>query len=277
MKIITKYNFSNKSIGSIRKIKNITKVVKKQEIKKIKDINMFDNDYNYIKEKENRFPRYNDFKIINNTKIDRTTSLSQRKRKIFNIDNTGINANALRIKSIVNVNNKNLHNNVLLQYKNLSGSRSLSKLMKRKKINDNSFNNSIKIEKKTIGVMNSYEQQLNMIKNQSNKNKIMKTIENKRNDNSSLDKELFLSSTSRQQKHPHIIKKKNKNNESKKEVYYQKPIINKITIYNNINSGNNNYPKQKIHLNVQGGKFVLDKKQSHNKNNNYFNNYTIGI
>ena len=275
IKIISKYNFSNKSIGSIRKIKNITKVVKKPEIKKIKDINMFDNDYNYIKEKENRFPRYNDFKIINNTKIDRTTSLSQRKRKIFNIDNTGINANALRIKSIVNVNNKNLHNNVLLQYKNLSGSRSLSKLMKRKKINEYSFNNSLKIEKKTIGVINSYAQHLNMIKNQSNKNKIMKTIENKRNENSSLDKELFFSSTSRQSKHTHIIKKNNKNNGSKKEVYYQKPIINKITIYNNINNGNNNYPKQKIHLNVQAGKIIVGKK--YNKNDNYFKNYTVGI
>ena len=230
IKIISKYNFSNKSIGSIRKIKNITKVVKKPEIKKIKDINMFDNDYNYIKEKENRFSKYNEFKLINNSKIDRTNSLSQRKRKIFNIGNTSMNANTLKIKSLVNTNNKNGHNNVLLQYKNLSGSRSLSKLMKRKKINEYSFNNSLKIEKKTIGVINSYAQHLNMIKNQSNKNKIMKTIENKRNENSSLDKELFFSSTSRQSKHTHIIKKNNKNNGSKKEVYYQKPIINKITI-----------------------------------------------
>ena len=126
IKIISKYNFSNKSIGSIRKIKNITKVVKKPEIKKIKDINMFDNDYNYIKEKDNRFSKYNEFKLINNSKIDRTNSLSQRKRKIFNIGNTSMNANTLKIKSLVNTNNKNGHNNVLLQYKNLSGSRSLS-------------------------------------------------------------------------------------------------------------------------------------------------------
>ena len=268
--IISKYNFSNKSFGTFQKIKNTTKIVKKPEIKKIKDINMFDNDI-----KENRFSKYYDFKEINNIKIDRTNSLSQRKRRFFNVGNTNINSNTLRIKSIVNANNKNLHNNVLLQYKNLSGSRSLSKLKKRKKINDYSLNNSIKLEKNTIGVIKSYEQQINMIK--SNKNKIMKTIENKRNDNSSLDKEFFFSTTSRQPKHSHIIKKKNKNNDSKKEIYYQKPIINKITIYNNINNGKNNYPKQKIHLNVKTRKVTVGKKQSYNKNDNYFNCYTVGI
>ena len=271
-----KYIFSNKSIGSIRKIKNSSKIIKKPEIKKIKEINMFDNDYNYMKEKENKFQKFNEFKIYNNIQKERTGSSSQRKRKIFNMNmgNNSINTNTLRVKNIVNShNNKIMNNNILQQYRNLSVSRSLSKIMKKKKINDYSFNNSIKLEKKTIGAINPYERQLNLIKNQSNKNKVMKTIENRRNDNYSLDKEIYYSSTSRQIKHTQIIKRKNKNKEINKDVYYQKPIINKITIYNNINNGYNNFHKQKIHLNEHTGKLIFGKKQSYNKlekNFNYF-------
>ena len=281
MKIINRdyrYNFSNKSIGTIRKIKHFTKIVKKPEVKKIKDINMFDNDYNYIKEKEkeNRVQKYKDFKIYNNSLKERTSSSSQRKRKMFNLGNNSMNANTLRIKNFVNVNNKFMNNNILQQYKNLSVSRSLSKIIKRKKMNDYSFNNSIKIDKKTIGAINSYERQI-IIKNQSNKNKMMKTIENKRNEYSSLDKENYYSSTSRPQKHTQIIKRKNKNNELKKEVYYQKPIINKITIYNNINNGYNNESKQKIHLSTQAGKLIIGKKQVFHRQDNNYNNYTSGI
>ena len=271
-----KYNFSNKSIETIKKIKNFAKNIKKPEIKKVKDINMFDNDYNYIKEKENKFKKFNDIKIYNNTQKDRTGSSSQRKRKIFNTNmgNNSINANTLRVKNFVNPNNsKVINSNFLEQYKNLSVSRSLSKIIKRKKMYDYSFNNSIKLEKKTIGVINPYEQRINLIKNQSIKNKVMKTIENKRNDNCSLDKDIFYSSTSRQQKHSQIIKRKNKNKDLNKDAYYQKPIINKITIYNNINNGYNNFHKQKIHLNEHTGKLIFGKKQSYNKlekNFNYF-------
>ena len=273
-----KYNFSNKSIANIRKIKNISKIIKKPEIKKIKDINMFDNDYNYIKEKENRIQRYNELKLYNNTQKDRigTVSLSQKKRKIFNMESTSMNSNMLRIKNIICANNRVMNNNILQQYKNLSSSRSLSKIIKRKKLNDFSFNSS-KLDKKSIGVINSFERQLNMIKNQSNKNKIIKTIENRRDENSSLEKDIYFSSTSRQPKHYQIIKKKNKNNEIKKKEYYQKPIINKITIYNNINSGYNNYSKQKLNINEQGGRLIFGKKQIHNRYENNFNNYTLGI
>ena len=271
-----KFNFSNRSIGTIKKIKNNSKIIKKPEIKKIKEINMFDNDYNYIKEKENPLQRYTDFKLYNSTQKDRTTSLSQRKRKIINAVNNSMNQNTLRGRNIVKVNNKIINNNnVIERYNNLSSSRSLSKIIKRKKINDYSFNNSIKIEKKTIGVINNLERQLNSIKMPNNKIKIIKTIENKKNDNSSLEKDYYNSSTSRQ-KHIQMIKKKNKNNELKKKVYYQKPIINKITIYNNINNeyNNNNNSKQKIQLNEQTGKLIFEKKNFY-KNN--FNNYTLGI
>ena len=272
-----KYNFSGKSIGTIRKIKNFSKVIKKPEIKKIKDIYMFDNDYNYIKDKENKFQKFNDIKIYNNTQKDRIGSSSQRKRKILNMGNNSINANTLRMKNIVNPNNnKFMNHNVLQQYKNLSVSRSLSKIIKRKKLYDYSFNNSIKLEKKTLGMINSYERQINLVKNQSNKNKVMKTIENKKNEYSSLDRETF-SSSSRQQKHMQIIKRKNKNNDLKKEIFYQKPIINKITIFNNINNGYNNFHKQKLHLNEHAGKLIFGKKQSYNKIEKNFNNYTLGI
>ena len=274
-----KYNFSNKSIGAIQKNKNFTKIIKKQEIKKVKDINMFDNDFNYIKEKENKLKKFNYIKIYNNTLQDRTGSSWQRKRKIFNMNmgNNSINTNTLRVKNIVNPNNsKVINSNFLEQYRNLSVSRSLSKIIKKKRLNDYSINNSIKLEKKAIGSNNPNEQRISLIKNQSIKNKVMKTIENKRNDNSSLDKDIFYSSTSRQQKHSQIIKRKSKNKELNKDSYYQKPIINKITIYNNINNGYN-FHKQKIHLNGHAGKLIFGKKQSYNKLERNFNNFTLGI
>ncbi len=140
MKIINKdyiYNFSNRSIGTMRKIKNISKIVKKPEIKKIKDINMFDNDCNYLKEKENRFKKYNDYKVYTNTQKERTSSLSQRKRKIINMGNTSMNSNIIKIKNankVINNNNNNNYNiNFIQQFKNIYTSRSLSKIIKRKK------------------------------------------------------------------------------------------------------------------------------------------------
>ena len=95
---------------------------------------MFDNDYNYNKEKENPLQRYTDFKLYNSTQKDRTTSLSQRKRKIINAVNNSMNQNTLRGRNIVKVNNKIINNNnVIERYNNLSSSRSLSKIIKRKR------------------------------------------------------------------------------------------------------------------------------------------------
>ena len=213
----------------MKKIKNFSKIVKKPEIKKIKDINMFDNDCNYMKEKENRFKKYNDYKVYANTQKERTSSLSQRKRKITNMGNTSMNSNIIKIKNankVINNNNSNNYNsNFLQQFKNLYTSRSLSKIVKRKK-NDYSFNNTIKNDKKLIGVMSSYERQLNLNKNLSNQNQVMKTIENKIKDSSFFDKDFYYSSTSRQ-KHTQIIKR-NKKNYTNREIYYQKPIMKKM-------------------------------------------------
>ena len=103
----------------------------------------------------------------------------------------------------------------------------------------------------------------------------MKTIENKIKDNSFFDKELCCSSTSRS-KHPQIIKK-NKNKENNKEIYYQKPIINKITIYNNINNGCNNNIKQRINLTEKGKLFFAKKRSHNNKHDNSFHNFTLQI
>ena len=268
------YNLSNKSIGTIKKIKNFSKIMKKPDSKKIKDINLFDNDYNFVKEKENRFKKFNEFKKFN-TQKERNSSLSQRKKKIINIGNTSLNSNVLKNKNTNKVINCN--NNILQQFKNFYTSRSLSKIVKRKK-NDISFNNTMKNDKKIVGAINSYEHQLNINKNYSNQNHVMKTIETKMKDSSFFDKEFCYSSTSRQ-KHMQIIRK-NKNKDTNKEIYYQKPIINKITIYNNINNGCNNNIKQKINVNEKG-KLIFAKKQTnnhnHNKNDNNFHNFTLQI
>ena len=260
-----KYNCSNRSIGNIRKIKNLSKIIKKPEIKKVKEINMFDNDYNNNKEKDNPLQKYYEFKLYNNTQKERTNSLSQRKRKIINMVNNSMNQNTLKGRNIVKVNNKIINNNILERYKNLSISRSLSKINKKRKIKDYSFNNSIKIEKKSIRVINPFELKLNSIKIQNNKSKAMKTIENKKKDHSSLDKDFYYTAYSRQ-RHIQMIKKKKKNNELKKKVFYHKPIINKITIYNNNNYISNS--KSKLQLNVQTGKLIFDKKNLYNRQSN---------
>ena len=111
---------------------------------------------------------------------------------------------------------------------------------------------------------------------------IIKTIENRRNDNSSTEKDKYYLSTSRQKHTTKIIKNNNKNTESAKEIFYQKPIINKITIYNNINNGynNNGYNnniKQTIQKNERNNRIIFRKKKSHNKHENNFHNFTVGI
>ena len=271
-----KYNYSNKSIGTVRKIKNISKIAKRPEVKKVKEINMFDNDYNFIKEKVYPLKKYSDMKLYNrDTEKDRTNSLSQKKRKTINIVNNSMNQNTLRGRNIVKINNKLNNNNVFERYNNLSTSRSLSKIIKKKKINDFSFNNSIKIKKKTVRVFNPFEGKLNSIKSQNNKNKQMKTMENKKNNNSSSEKDFYATASSRQ-KYMQMAKKKSKNNEVKKKVFYQKPIINKITIYNNFNNEYNSNSRQRLQLNEQTGKLLFEKKGFYNRHENY-NNFTLGI
>ena len=103
MKIIHKdYKtyFSNKNIAASKKMKNvsnISKIVKKIDNKKskdLKDINMFDNDFSYMR--NNRLSKYEDSRMLTNshTKKERTGSISQRKRKIDNkVNNTSVNSN----------------------------------------------------------------------------------------------------------------------------------------------------------------------------------------
>ena len=280
MKIINKYyknSFSGKSSGNIKKINNLSKIIKKHESKKIKDINMFDNDYNYIR--ENRFPKYNDIKVYNNAQKARISSLSQKRRKM-NGGNVSMNSNTMKAKNVIStsINNRIMNNNnILKRYKDLSTSQSLSKIMSKKKIYNDSFNNSLKLEKKHIGVINSIKKQKYLKKNESYHNNIMKTEENKINNNEFLDKDIYYSSSSRQN-NEQIMKKSKNIKEVNKELYYQKPIINKITIFNNINSsGFNNQIRQKISVNDKSSKFIFGKKKSYNYLHTNYNNYTLGI
>jgi hypothetical protein len=279
MKIINKYyknSFSGKSLGNIKKINNLSKMIKKHESKKIKDINMFDNDYKYVR--ENRLPKYNDIKLYNNAQKARISSLSQKRRKI-NGGNVSMNSNTMKVKNIINasVNNRIMNNNNLQRYKDLSTSQSLTKIMSKKKINNFSFNNSIKLEKKHIGVINSIKKQIYLKKNDSYRNNTVKTEENKINNNEFLEKDIYYSSSSRLN-NEQMMKKSKKKKEANKDLYYQKPIINKITIFNNINnSGFNNQVRQKINVNDKSSKFIFGKKKSYNYLNTNYNNYTLGI
>ena len=80
--------------------------------------------------------------------------------------------------------------------------------IKKRKIYENNFNNSLQIEKK--------------------QNLIMKTIENRKKINSSLDKNNIYNSSNSRQRHTQYIKKENKKKDNIKEIYYQKPIIKMI-------------------------------------------------
>ena len=233
-----KYDYSNKTIEITRRSKNITRI-KKPEVKKIKDINLFDNDLSFMKAKEDLYKKYNNTQIYNNNTFkERNNSSSQRRnRHLMNINNNHtINSNTMRVRNVII--NKSINNYILKSIpNNLSSNGSRSKILKKRKIYDNSFSN----------------------------NSNMKTIENRKNFNSSLDKNNLLRNFNAKQKNNQNIKKIKKKANNIKEIYYQKPIINKITIYNNINKNtngfsHNNFIKQKMLLNEKIGKKQIINK-----------------
>ena len=242
-----KSDYSNKTIETLKKYKNLTKT-KKPEIRKIKDINLFDNDLSYMKAKEDLYKKYNNTQVYNNNTFKESkNSLSQRNRRLLNLGNNNtINSSTMRVKNVII--NKSINNYILKPIQNnLSSNRSHSKIIKKRKIYDNSLIN----------------------------NTTIKTAEKRKNMNSSLEKNnLFRNSDSKQKQNQNIKKEKRKENNIK-EIYYQKPIINKITIYNNINNNNgfnhNNYIKQKTILNEKVGKRQILNKYD-NTNNLAFKN-----
>ena len=215
-----KYNYLNKTVKTTKKSKNITRI-KKTEIRKIKDINLFDNDLSYMKTKEDLYKKYINTQAYTNNisqeRNNRNNSLAQRNRRLLNINNNHtINSSTMRVKNVII--NKNINNYILKPFQNnLSSNRSHSKIIKRRNINDNS------------SIHNTYA----------------KTIENRKSINSSLEmKKLLKNSVSK--KKDSKYNKKNKNKENIKEIYYQKPIINKITFYTNPQSqiSNLQFPKK---------------------------------
>ena len=217
-----KYNYLNKTVKTAKKSKNITRM-KKTEIRKIKDINLFDNDLSYMKTKEDLFKKYINTQtfINNNISKERNNSLMQRNRRLININNNHtINTSTMRVKNVII--NKSINNYIIKPIKNnMSSNRSHSKIIKKRQIYNNSFIN----------------------------NTITKTIDNRKISNSSLEIRNLLKNFNSKQKNNKYIKK-NKKKENAKEIYYQKPIINKITMHNNINNrfnnNNYNYIKQKM-------------------------------
>ena len=232
-----KYNYSNKCIQSATKFKNIIQT-KKPEIKKIKDINLFDNDYSYLKRKEDLYKKRTNTHLYNNNTVkERNSSMSQRNRRLLNVSNNNtINSNTMRVKNVII--NKSINNYILKPVQNFSSNRSHSKIIKKRKLNDTSFNNNI----------------------------YMKTMENRKNANTSLDRSSILKQLNYKQLNTHYIKK-NKKKDNTKEIYYQKPIINKITIYNS-NINNNSNMKQKIQLSEKVVKKQLVNRYNNNMNNN---------
>ena len=270
-----KYNLSFKSIGNLRKLKNLQKNNKKPESKKVKDINILDNENNiFFKEKKDK-TQIKEFKVcdINIKNKERTNSFTQKRRKFDNSNNK-----IKKYKNILTSNNKLLNIfSILKKYKDLSSSQSHSKLLNKKF--DNSFNSSIKSDKKLIGTMNSNEhrklQKKSWHKNDFSKNHALKTLDSKKNEEISFEKDICNTSNSKQ-KYKQIIKRNESRNNYNKDIFYQKPIINKITIFNNI-SNNNINNKKKINLNKKNKKLVISKYKFHNKPDNNYNNNTMGI
>ena len=228
-----KHNYLNKSIQSAKKFKNITRI-KKPEIKKIKDINLFDNDYSYMKKKEDLLSKRLNTHMYNNTLKERNSSISQRNRRILNVSNNNtINSSTMRVKNVII--NKSINNYILKPVQNFSSNRSHSKIIKKRKMNDSYFINST----------------------------YMKTMEIRKNNNSSLEKNNTLKQNNYKQINTQYIKK-NKKKDSTKEIYYQKPIINKINIYNSNN--NNSNIRQKIQLSEKVVKKQLITRYNNNNN-----------
>ena len=148
----------------------------------------------------------------------------------------------MRVKNVII--NKNINNYIIKPvHNNLNTNRSHLKVIKKRKINDDSFLN----------------------------NTVVKTVENRKTINSSCDRNNLFKSSNSKQRQNRIVPKP-KNNEKIREIYYQKPIINKITIYNNINNNGfnntNNYMIQKSKINEKAG-----KKQNINRFDNYKSKY----
>ena len=71
-----KYDYSNKTIETSKRNKNIARL-KKPEVKKIKDINLFDNDLSFMKAKEDLYKKYNNTQVYNNNTFkERSTLIS---------------------------------------------------------------------------------------------------------------------------------------------------------------------------------------------------------
>ena len=199
-----------------------------------------------MKAKEDLYKKYNNTQVYNNNTFkerSNNSSSQRRNRHLLNInDHNTINSSTMRVRNVII--NKSINNYILKPIpNNLSSNGSRSKIIKKRKIYDNSFIN----------------------------NSNMRTIENRKNFNSSLDKNCLFKNFNYKQKNNQNIKKVKKKENNIKEIYYQKPIINKITIYNNINNNSNgfshsNYIKQKMLLNEKIG-----KKQIINKYDNNFN------
>ena len=199
-----------------------------------------------MKAKEDLYKKYNNTQVYNNNTFkerSNNSSSQRRNRNLLNInDHNTINSSTMRVRNVII--NKSINNYILKPIpNNLSSNGSRSKIIKKRKIYDNSFIN----------------------------NSNMRTIENRKNFNSSLDKNCLFKNFNYKQKNNQNIKKVKKKENNIKEIYYQKPIINKITIYNNINNNSNgfshsNYIKQKMLLNEKIG-----KKQIINKYDNNFN------
>ena len=151
-----------------------------------------------MKGKEDLYKKYNNTQIYNNNTLKQRNNLSQRNRKLLVPSNhDSINSNTMRVKNVII--NKSINNYILKPVQNLSQNRSHSKIIKKRKIYDNSFIN------------NTY----------------MK--------------------------------------ENLKKTFYQKPIINKITIYNNIN--NNNCLQKNVQLSEKIVKKHLHSRYDNNNNN----------
>ena len=230
-----KYNFSNKNIQSAKKFKNIAQI-KKPEIKKIKDINLFDNDYSYMKKKEELYKKRNNTHLYNtNTLRERKSSISQRNRRLLNVsNNNAINSSTMRVKNVII--NKSINNYILKPLQNFSSNRSHSKIIKKRNLNDSSFIN------------NTY----------------IKTVENRKNINTSIDRSSILKQINYKKLYTHYINK-NKKKDNTKKIYYQKPIINKFTIYNNTINNNSNL-KQKIQLSEKVVRKQLINRYNNNNN-----------
>ena len=245
-------SFSLKNLDILKNLKNFSLKRRKYIIKNIKKTN--------TTEKTNEFLTDRTYTIFDRPSFEYKKDSNSLSYREMLYKNHTINTKSKKDKILANT-NKNIRPNVLRVYQHLT--KNQKHLYKMKNSYDESLINSVKKEKTKVREKKK-KLIFNMVNNNSIIHKVMKNEETNKKESSSSQKKISQTQ-SNQNKFLKTIKSnkiKGTKTNINHPIHAQKPIINKITIYNNINNGYNSAIKS------HSGRKILEKNMSYNKYNN---------